>query len=145
MQKKNDSYEDIIHLPHHQSKVRPHMSLYDRAAQFSPFAALTGHEAAIQERARLTKRQLELDETEKTRLDWQLGLIRNRIAQRPTIRITYFKKDEKKEGGSYVTIEAVVKKLDPVQRKIILENYESIDVDLILELELPEAFGSDTQ
>lgn len=112
-------YDDIIHLPHHVSKKHPQMSLLNRAAQFSPFAALTGHEDAINETARLTESFIELDEDKKEQLDEQLRLIRENLKQQPECEITYFKPDEKKDGGTYVTAHGRVKKIDEYERRII--------------------------
>ena len=113
-------YDDIINLPHHVSKKHPQMSPENRAAQFSPFAALTGHEAAIQETARLTESFVELNEDKKVQLDEQLQLIRENLEQKPECEITYFKPDEKKDGGTYVTIRGRIKKIDEYARLIIL-------------------------
>ena len=92
-------YDDIIMLPHHVSKRHPQMSPLNRAAQFSPFAALTGHEDAIQETARLTDSFVEMDESRKSQLDGQLGLIRDNLDAQPEIEVTYFQPDEKRAAG----------------------------------------------
>lgn len=115
-------YDDIINLPHHVSKKHPRMSLTDRAAQFAPFAALTGHEDAILETARLTEEAPELDESSRQILDMRLRLIREQLADRPDIRFTVFMPDEKKHGGAYVAIAGKVKKIDDHEAKIILED-----------------------
>ena len=112
-------YDDIINLPHHVSKSHPQMSLLNRAAQFSPFAALTGHEAAIQETARLTDSFIELDEDRKERLNEQLQMIMENLEQKPECEITYFQPDEKKTGGSYVTVCGRIKKIDRLEHRII--------------------------
>lgn len=104
------SYDDIIHLPHPVSPRHPQMPLADRAAQFSPFAALTGHDAAIRETARLTDSPVELEESGKEQLDRQLLLVQENLAQKPEIEVTYFQPDEKKSGGVYVTVCGRVKK-----------------------------------
>ena len=100
---KNNSYDDIINLPHPVSKNHPQMPLRDRAAQFAPFAALTGHDAAIKETARLTDERLELSEEAIAQLNERINIIRNNIGIEQKISITYFIPDEKKAGGSYVT------------------------------------------
>ena len=100
--KEGHKYDDIIMLPHHVSKRHPQMSPLNRAAQFSPFAALTGHEDAIQETARLTDSFVEMDESRKSQLDGQLGLIRDNLDAQPEIEVTYFQPDEKKSGGAYL-------------------------------------------
>ncbi|MBE7043212.1 MAG: YolD-like family protein [Ruminococcaceae bacterium] len=101
-------YDDMIHLPHHQSKKRMRMSLSDRAAQFAPFAALTGHEQAVEETARLTEERLELSDSAREELDRMLQF----LAEHPkTVRVTYFIPDAKKAGGAYVTVTGMVKKI----------------------------------
>ncbi|MBQ8766457.1 MAG: hypothetical protein IJZ16_06590 [Clostridia bacterium] len=107
-----ENYKDIINLPHYQSKKRPQMSLHDRAAQFSPFAALTGHDEAIRETARLTDRKIELDETKKTILNDKLNYIIEHINTQPEISVTYFVADELKDGGAYLDFTGNVKKYD---------------------------------
>ncbi|MCM1543174.1 MAG: YolD-like family protein [Blautia sp.] len=111
-------YDDIIDLPHPVSTRHPQMPLADRAAQFSPFAALTGHEAAIREAARLTDAFVELDEDRKRELDEQLQLLKEEESQEPEIEVTYFRPDLKKSGGSYVTVRGQVKKIDEYNRRI---------------------------
>ena len=107
-------YDDIIDLPHPTSQNHPRMSLYDRAAQFSPFAALTGHHAAIAETGRLTDQRIELDESEIARVDAELQHLQELLPDRPTVSITYFVPDERKSGGSYRTITSEVKRIDAV-------------------------------
>lgn len=127
-------YDDIIHLPHPVSKTHSRMSMIERAAQFSPFAALTGYGAAIKETARLTDRKLELDEETQALLDLRQHFLLEHLAQRPEVTITYFEPDAHKEGGSYQTITARVKKLDEYQRLLILEGGRSIPLDDIAAL-----------
>ena len=93
-------YGDIINLPHPTSLNHPRMSLHDRAAQFSPFAALTGHHTAIAETGRLTDQRIELDESEIARVDAALQHLQELLPERPTVSITYFVPDERKSGGS---------------------------------------------
>ena len=107
-------YDDIIRLPHPDSPRHPRMSLYDRAAQFSPFAALTGHSAAIAETGRLTDQRTELDEYEMARVDAELQRLQELLPSRPTASITYFVPDERKNGGSYQTVTGEVKRIDAV-------------------------------
>ena len=128
-------YDDIIDLPHHQSKVHPHMSLQDRAAQFAPFAALTGHEAAIQETQRLTDRQIQLDEDALEALDEKLELIREHMGTEEEVTFTCFVPDEKKEGGSYETCRGCVKKLDLYARTILLSDNTVISLDKIVDIQ----------
>ena len=129
-------YDDIINLPHPESKKRPRMSLLDRAAQFSPFAALTGHSAAIDETARLTDRKLELNEERQAELDrmWQYLLEHGK--EQPRLRITYFVKDEKKAGGLYTTASDRLKKMDSYKKTILLQDGTVIYYKDIYEIEL---------
>lgn len=122
-------YDDIINLPHHVSKRHPQMSLMNRAAQFSPFAALTGHEAAIQETARLTDSFIELSEDRKERLDEQLQMIMENLEQKPECEITYFQPDEKKSGGSYVTVCGRIKKVDRFEQKIMFTDGTALPIN----------------
>ena len=110
MTESEEKYGDILNLPHHQSKVHPQMSIYDRAAQFSPFAALTGHEAAIKETARLTEEQVELDEDKQEELNEKLQTLIAYATEHPTVSVTYFKPDDKKTGGEYVTATGIFQK-----------------------------------
>ncbi|MCM1259163.1 MAG: YolD-like family protein [Roseburia sp.] len=130
-------YDDIIHLPHHVSTKHPQMSALDRAAQFSPFAALTGHGSAIRETARLTDVRLELDENKKEELDECLQMLRMQSALKPEAEITYFVPDAKKEGGSYLLIRGCIKKFDDIGHKIIMENGTIIPVSDIYGIESP--------
>lgn len=127
-------YDDIIHLPHHRSKKHAPMPLSDRAAQFSPFAALTGHDAAIKETARLTDRKIELDEYEIAVLDEVLQTIKEKIAESPEITVTYFEPDMRKEGGKYVTVTGNVKKMDEYTKALIMNNGMRIRIEDIIEI-----------
>ena len=122
-----ETYEDIMELPHHQSSRRPHMPLNERAAQFSPFAALTGYEAAITEAGRLTESFRELDENEKAALDEMLQYLRKNKEARPEITILHFVPDEVKEGGAYVETEGRFLKLQVTGRELVLETGEGKD------------------
>lgn len=128
-------YEDIIHLPHHVSSSHPPMPVRDRAAQFAPFAALTGYEAAIRETARLTEEKIELDESILAALDGKLQMVKEQMAFEPVITVTYFKPDRKKQGGAYVTIKEGVKKIDDHARVLIMEDGEKIPFDDIVGIE----------
>lgn len=129
------NYDDIINLPHHESTKHLRMSALNRAAQFSPFAALTGHEAAINETARLTNAKLELDEDRKEELDERMQIIRDHISLEPDVSITYFVPDSKKEGGSYLQVIGNVKKLDDIERKVVMKNGTIIPINDIYEIE----------
>ncbi|MCI7107804.1 MAG: hypothetical protein PUA77_06175 [Lachnospiraceae bacterium] len=128
-------YDDIINLPHHVSARHPQMSMYDRAAQFSPFAALTGHDAAIKETERLTEERVELDEDSKELLDEQLQMIREHLDERPEVTFTYFEPDERKQGGAYQTISGRVKKIDEYEHRILLEEGAVLRVEHLLSIE----------
>ena len=126
-----DRYADIIDMPHHVSKVRKPMPRADRAAQFSPFAALTGHDAAIKEVARITQDYIELADDEKEILNQRLLLLIEMIDKQPQVSITYFKRDEKKKGGKYVEITGIIKKYRKYERIIEFVNGESMLIDSI--------------
>ena len=128
-------YDKIINLPHHVSSTRPHMSMIDRAAQFSPFAALTGYDAAVKETARLTEQQIELDEYEKAALDQRILLLQERLKELPEVTITYFVPDERKDGGKYVSITGAVKKIDTYEKQIVLVDKSKIPMESILNME----------
>ena len=130
----NGPYDDIIHLPHPVSKKHPPMSAIDRAAQFSPFAALTGYDAAVKETARLTDARLELDEYEIAALNDRLQVISARLAERPKVSITYFLPDSKKAGGAYVTVTGWVKKINANERAAIMEDGTRIPIEDIIEI-----------
>ena len=121
-------YKDIIHLPHHTSATRPRMSAHDRAAQFSPFAALTGYDSAIYETARLTETKVELDEYSKADLNERVRIIQNHMADRPEVTITYFQPDQRKSGGAYFTANGRVMKIDDFERVIVLEDATKIPI-----------------
>ena len=126
------AYDDIINLPHPTSAKHPRMSMAARAAQFSPFAALMGHGAAIRETARLTDRKIELTEEEKAVLDEKLCLLNDTGKE---ALFTYFLPDRKKDGGAYVTATGSIERLDPLERQIILTGGTIIPVEDILEIE----------
>lgn len=115
-----DQYDDIINLPHHVSKTRPQMSMVDRAAQFSPFAALTGYDAAIKETGRLTDEKVNLSEEEKEALDRKQQILMEWLGDHPALTITFFVPDEKKSGGAYMTKSGNLKKIDEFERVMLL-------------------------
>ncbi len=133
-------YDDIIHLPHHVSGRHPQMAPLDRAAQFSSFAALTGHDAAIKETERLTDKKVELDEDSKLLLDEQLQILREHLTERPEIAFTYFRPDERKQGGAYQTIAGKVKKIDEYGHGILLEDGTVLALENLFSME-GELFG----
>lgn len=128
-------YDDIIDLPHHQSATRPHMPAIDRAAQFSPFAALTGYEAVITETARLTDQRIELDEDAKAAIAQKLQLVMERIRERPEITVTWFQPDEKKDGGAYVTATGAIKRIDEYERAILMADGTRISIDSVTSID----------
>ena len=132
------NYDDIIALPHPEPRTHPRMSLHDRAAQFSPFAALTGHSAAIAETGRLTDSRITLDESEMARVDAALQQLRELLPQEPVASITYFVPDERKAGGSYQTITGEVKRIDTVSGMILLTDQRVIPIPDIFDVAIQE-------
>lgn len=132
---KTGAYDDIIDLPHHVSATRPQMSRLDRAAQFAPFAALTGYGAAIKETARLTDERSELGEYELMELNAGIHMLMERIDEHPQVEITYFKPDERKDGGAYLTVKSRAKRLNEYERFILLEDDTQIPFDDIYKIE----------
>lgn len=128
-------YDDIIHLPHHVSKTRPQMPVLNRAAQFSPFAALAGHDTAVKETARLIEERIVLDEYMKEVLNNKLQIIADQLEEHPEIVITYFQADVKKDGGAYVTANGTVKNIDKYERVVVMENRIVIPIDEIIGIE----------
>lgn len=126
------AYDDIIHLPHPMSVKHPRMPMIDRAAQFTPFQALTGYGEAIQETARITGKKVELTEEEMALLDERLRLLAGTGAE---AAFTYFQPDGKKSGGAYVTVLGAVKKLDPLESRLLLTDGTVIPIEDILEIE----------
>lgn len=128
-------YAAIAGVPHHVSRVHPQMSMEDRAAQFSPFAALTGYGDVILETQRLTDEKVELDEEALALLDEKYQILMYRMEEQPVVQITYFQPDERKEGGSYVTVTGVVRRVDDVMRKITMQDGNEIEMEKILNVE----------
>ena len=134
-------YDDIIELPHPTSAKHPRMPIRDRAAIFSPFAALSGHGAAIRETARLTEALAEVAEDEAAALDRQLRLLEERIRERPWVVLTCFQPDQRKAGGAYVEVQGRVKRIDAAAGAITLENGREIPVNYILEIKEEDTYG----
>jgi len=126
------NYDDIIDLPHHRSIKHPHMPLADRAAQFSPFAALTGHGEAIRETARLTESKMELSEEAKVCLNARLAFLSENIKAHPEISVTYFLPDERKAGGAYVVKTGAVKKINEYENTLVMQDGSVIPIDDIV-------------
>ena len=122
-------YDDILNLPHPTSAKHPRMPISDRAAIFSPFAALTGHGDAIQETARLTEQKMELDEDAKAELDRRQAVLLEHIKEQPEITVTWFQPDERKDGGAYLTTTGRLKKIDQVERRLFLLDGTKIPLD----------------
>ena len=129
-----DNYNDIINNPHHTSKTRKRMSQSNRAAQFAPFAALTGYDASISEAARLTETQIELDDKTKEILNMKLNFLKNHIKDRPYVTITYFLPDHKKDGGAYVNYSGNIRVIDETQQTIIFTDRTVISIDVICDI-----------
>ena len=130
-----DNYDDIIHLPRHVSKRHPQMSLYNRAAQFAPFSALTGYGDAIAETARQTNPKIEMMEDDRQLMDRKLSILSSHLEEEPTISITFFQPDSRKSGGHYLTITGVVKTIRTNERVIIMKDRKKISIDAIIGLE----------
>lgn len=134
------NYEDIINLPHHVSARHPQMPLSARAAQFSPFAALTGHEDAIRETERLTEDFREPEEDRKELLDNKIRLLQENLSGHPEVEVTYFQPDSKKAGGAYTTVRGRVKKIDVCSCRMVFTDQTTLALDNICSIE-GELFG----
>ena len=137
----NRKYNEIMRLPHHVSKTRPQMPMSDRAAQFAPFAALTGYDAAIKETGRLTDERIELDVEALSALDMKYQLLMETLDEAPEVTITYFQPDERKAGGKYVSAVGTVKKIDDFERRITMRDGTRIPMDDVLSID-GELFSS---
>lgn len=131
----NGKYDKIMGLPHHVSKTRPQMPMSDRAAQFAPFAALTGYDAAIKETGRLTDERIELDVEALSALDMKYQLLMEAHDEAPEVTITYFQPDERKAGGKYITATGAVIKVDDFERLITMQDGTKIPMDDILSID----------
>ena len=134
-------YEEIMKHPHHVSKTRPQMPMSDRAAQFAPFAALTGYDSAIKETGRLTGERVELDEEALTDLNMRYQLLMEALDEAPEVTITYFQPDERKAGGKYVSAVGAVKKINDFERRITMRDGTRIPMDDVLSID-GELFSS---
>ena len=130
-----DNYEDIINLPHFVSKDRNHMSNHDRAAQFAPFAALSGFDESINEAARIVDAKIELGDQELQKLNDKFELIEMNIKNKPKVVLTYFVKDDNKKGGAYYTEEIIIKKIDLIERLLISNDKQKYHLDDIYDIE----------
>lgn len=129
-------YDDILDLPHHVSATRPQMSMADRAAQFSPFAALTGYDAAIRETGRLTETEVELPEDALDALNQKFRLLTECSGKKQAVDITYFQPDSRKTGGAYATVSGIIKKIDPVDRLILMAHGATIRMAHVVDISL---------
>ena len=129
-----NNYDDIINLPHHISAKHPRLSKEQRAAQFAPFAALTGYGDDIKETARITEDRIEIDEEEKKKIDNKIIELKSKINDKPKVTITFFVPDIKKSGGEYVTIIGNLKKIDEYNKLLILEDKKKISIKEIIEI-----------
>ena len=134
-------YDDIMNLPHHVSETRPRMSLHDRAAQFSPFAALSGYHEAVREAARETDARPELDEEEKAVIDAKLRLIQAHLSELPKVKFTFFEPDVGKDGGQLVILDGAVSKIDVRRREIVFSDGQNVPIDDILDIDCDSPLG----
>lgn len=123
-----NSYEDIIHLERPPSR-RAKMSALNRAAQFAPFAALTGYDATVRETGRLTEKRVELDENEKAILNGKLRFLAEHLGEKPAIRVIFFQPDRRKEGGAYLTLTGRFRKIDPYSASLCFEDGTAIPIE----------------
>jgi len=130
-------YADMLDLPHHISETRAQMSLHDRAAQFAPFAALTGYEDAIEEMGRLKDLQTELDENRKENLNGQIRLLLDIVSAQPEVEITWFAEDERKQGGKYLTSYGRLLKHDAISNTLTVSGIGEIKIENIYQIESP--------
>lgn len=129
-------YDDVLNMPHHVSSTRPHMSMHDRAAQFSPFAALTGYDDTVKETARLTDEKLELTADRINELNQKIAFLNEHAEERPEITVEYFIPDEKKSGGKYVTLSGKFRRIDEYNQNMVFVSGEEIPLNDIFEIEL---------
>lgn len=133
-------YDDIIHLPRPVSQKHPPMPLLDRAAQFSPFAALSGYDAAIREKGRLTDAWTDLDDDQIAALDSKLRFLAEHLSERPEATVTWFLPDAEKDGGSYQTNTIRIKTINPWEQTVIAESGLTIPICSMIEIETPSYF-----
>ena len=131
----NGKYDDMVYMQNPTPTCKPRMSLHDRAAQFSPFAALTGYDDAVEETARLTDTRLELSEDMKTILNEKMQMILDNADSEPVVNITYFVPDKKKAGGTYVDVAGIVKEIDEYERCIVMTDKRKIPIEQIRDID----------
>ena len=128
-------YVDIINLPHHVSGTHPQMPVEDRAAQFAPFAALTGYGAAIKETERYTEKRIQPDEESVEILNRRLEFIREHISEKPEVTVTYFQQDVRKAGGAYLSLTGNVKQIDDYEKCIVMMDKQKIPVENVISVD----------
>lgn len=128
-------YEDIVNLPRHISKVHPQATMADRAARFSPFAAISGYEDMVKEAARVTEERIDITDATKELLNEKLNMIIEFLDEEPEVTITYFEPDKKKDGGAYISITGTVKRIDEYERIVLMSDDKKIRIDEIYAIE----------
>ena len=128
-------YEDIVNLPRHISKVHPQATMADRAARFSPFAAISGYEDMVKEAARVTEERIDITDATKELLNEKLNMIIEFLDEAPEVTITYFEPDKKKDGGAYISITGTVKRIDEYERIVLMSDDKKIRIDEIYAIE----------
>ena len=134
----SEKYEDMLYLDPPVSKTHRKMSIQDRAAQFMPFAALTGYEDLIRESSRITQSRIELSETEIEELKHKLEILHRHEIEKPLIKVQYFVHDLKKSGGSYQTVEKQLHRIDDIEKKVIFKDRTTIHFEEIISIEYEE-------
>jgi len=129
------NYDDIINIKNYKSRKRPQMSIYNRSAQFSPFAALTGYEESIDEASRIALSKLTISQDDKKILDIKFNILNDNLSEKPLVNIIYFIDDLKKQGGKYINKEGYIKKFDYVEKLIILDDNTKINIKNIIDIE----------
>lgn len=127
-------YSDIIDLEYKKSTKHPHMSNYDRAAQFAPFAALTGFASAINETGRKVDKKIILNDDQRLKIDSMLNIIKDKINENIEVNVVYFIKDTKKDGGKYIRKNGVIRRIDEVTKKLVFKDKEVISIKDILSI-----------
>ncbi len=133
-----DQYDDIIHLPHYEPKHHPRMPMWNRAAQFAPFAALTGYDAAIQESGRLTDEWIEKGDFGNDILNHKMEELLSKASEHPAVTIEYFVPDSHKSGGSYQTYTGTLKRFDDYEKALVFTDGKTIELSMITKIRLEE-------
>ena len=131
----DQKYSDMLDMPHHVSSRHPQMPMEKRAAQFSPFAALTGYGDAVEEAARLTDQKAELTDEILDGVNLKLNILSDHLQEKPVIHVTYFQKDTRKEGGRYITVTDTIRKIDKFHKVILMDNGTEVPVEEISAIE----------